>query len=698
MWRASVQSSSRSFEAKEAILLTAVQFVIRERLHTRGIDLGHVSRAIDDFVNELSRDWSLEDAYKKTKSLRCMQYFAAREPKELQPFYQAWIVNNVAEMTIRSGDIKSLQWLVEQYAPQSSITKAAVVAAAEGRLDVLQWLFKNHNTRVHWGGAEWCEGVSGDHKDVMEWLRCHVKLHAEAAPQLMLDAARTGDLLLVQSLHKNYKLPLSNALIEAEKGCQWGVVEWILTSREVEDPKVDMDNIAAQGDIDFLQWIYSQGVGRFTTHSIESAAFNGHLSILEWLHDGPAKIELSTSVLNEAARGGKVEVVKWLHEHQCHSTSAAMEAAAENGYLEVMQWLYANTDVVCTSRALDRAARNGHLDIVKWLHATDINLYCPAAMNRAAEFGHLHVVKWLHENRPEGCSTEALDCACHLGHLDVAKWLYANRREGCGKWAMDLAASCGHLHVLLGIGQCCTPGINLYCPAAMNRAAEFGHLHVVKWLHENRPEGCSTEALDCACHLGHLDVAKWLYANRREGCGKWAMDLAASCGHLHVVKWLYQDLHKCCSSWALDSAARQGHLDVVKWLHSNQTEACTAEAMSSAAANGHIDVVRWLHHNRSEGCDPTALNRAIAGGHLEVAMFLHRERGLTCSFRNDVTLRGLRLEMVQWLLSMCCNELEHSIKFQVARCDWYFNDWVRSQGLQMVNQDDSTVVWEWRTD
>ncbi|POM57886.1 Hypothetical protein PHPALM_37543, partial [Phytophthora palmivora] len=440
-------------------------FVIRERLHTRGIDLGHVSRAIDDFVNELSRDWSLEDAYKKTKSLRCMQYFAAREPKELQPFYQAWIVNNVAEMTIRSGDIKSLQWLVEQYAPQSSITKAAVVAAAEGRLDVLQWLFKNHNTRVHWGGAEWCEGVSGDHKDVVEWLRCHVKLHAEAAPQLMLDAARIGDLLLVQSLHKNYKLPLSNALVEAQRGCQWGVVEWILTSREVEDPKVDMDNIAAQGDIDFLQWIYSQGVVRFTTHSLEFAAFNGHLDILEWLHDGPAKIELSASVLNEAARGGKLEVVKWLHEHQCPSTSAAMEAAAENGYLEVMQWLYANTDVVCTSRALDRAARTGHLGVVKWLHATDTNLYCPAAMNRAAEFGHLHVVKWLHENRPEGCSTEALDCACHLGHLDVAKWLYANRREGCGKWAMDLAASCGHVNV-------------------------------VEWLHQDLHKCCSSWALD----------------------------------------------------------------------------------------------------------------------------------------------------------------------------------------------------------
>ncbi|OWZ07246.1 hypothetical protein PHMEG_00020384 [Phytophthora megakarya] len=487
------------------------------------------------------------------------------------------------------------------------MTEAAVVAAAEGRLDVLQWLFQNHHTRVHWGGAEWCESVSGGHTDVMEWLRRHVTVHSEVAPQLMLDAARAGDLLLVQALHKNYELPLSNALIEAQKRGRWGVVKWILKSGGVEDPKVDMDIIAADSDIDFLQWVYTQGFGRPTSRALEFAAFNGRLNILEWLHVGPAKLELSCSVLKEAARGGKLDVVKWLLDRHCPSTSAAMEAAAENGYLQIMQLLYANSEAVCTSRALDRAASNGHLEVVKWLDAIDRSLYCPAAMNRAAEFGHLDIVKWLHANRAEGCSTEALDCACHFGHLEVVRWLKANRTEGFGKLAMDLAASCGHLD---------------------------------------------------------------------------------------VVKWLQQDLHNSCSTWAMDSAARQGHLHVVKWLHSNRTEGSTAEAMSDAAANGHLDIVRWLQHHRSEGCYATALNRSISGGHLNVAMFLHCERGLKCSIRGTVTLR-LRLEMVQWLLTTCSDELDQGVKFQVARRDWHFNDWMRSQGMQIVNQDDSNVVWKW---
>ncbi|KAG6977310.1 hypothetical protein JG688_00000477 [Phytophthora aleatoria] len=101
-------------ETDKVLLLTAVQFVTRECLHARGIELEHVSRAIDDYVNELPRDWSLEDAYKKTGSLRCMQYVAAREPEMLPISYQAWVANNIAEMTVRRGDVQALKWLAER--------------------------------------------------------------------------------------------------------------------------------------------------------------------------------------------------------------------------------------------------------------------------------------------------------------------------------------------------------------------------------------------------------------------------------------------------------------------------------------------------------------------------------------------------------------------------------------------------------
>ncbi|KAG1689731.1 hypothetical protein DVH05_001937 [Phytophthora capsici] len=171
-------------------------------------------------------------------------------------------------MTVRNGDVGALKWLAERYAPASSMTNTAVVAAVEGQLEVLQWLYQNHNDRVHWGGAEWCGAVLSGHKSVVQWLRTHVKPHAEAAPQLLLASARTGDLELVQWLHKNYELPVPNALVEAQQGRQWGIVKWILMLDEVEDPNISLNIITEDGSLDFLQWIYAQGFGQPTTHAL----------------------------------------------------------------------------------------------------------------------------------------------------------------------------------------------------------------------------------------------------------------------------------------------------------------------------------------------------------------------------------------------------------------------------------------------
>ena len=41
-------------------------------------------------------------------------------------------------------------------------------------------------------------------------------------------------------------------------------------------------------------------------------------------------------------------------------------------------------------------------------------------------------------------------------------------------------------------------------------------LHIVRWLHENRNEGCTENALDDAAEEGHLDVVRWLGAHRTE--------------------------------------------------------------------------------------------------------------------------------------------------------------------------------------
>lgn len=64
---------------------------------------------------------------------------------------------------------------------------------------------------------------------------------------------------------------------------------------------------------------------------------------------------------------------------------------------------------------------------------------------------------------------------------------------------------------------------------------------VLKFLHENRREGCTTDAVDNAASGAHLDILKFLTSNRAEGGTVYAMTLAAWHGHLDVVKWLHDN-------------------------------------------------------------------------------------------------------------------------------------------------------------
>jgi ankyrin repeat protein len=52
----------------------------------------------------------------------------------------------------------------------------------------------------------------------------------------------------------------------------------------------------------------------------------------------------------------------------------------------------------------------------------------------------------------------------------------------------------------------------------MNATARYGRLEVVKFLHENRSEGCTVTAIDFAAKNGHLDIVKFVHENRTEGC------------------------------------------------------------------------------------------------------------------------------------------------------------------------------------
>ncbi len=109
-------------------------------------------------------------------------------------------------------------------------------------------------------------------------------------------------------------------------------------------------------------------------------------------------------------------------------TNHAMNWAAKNGHLNIVQWLHDNRREGCSVKAMNWAAKNGHLNIVQRLHDNRREGCSNLAMNLAAQNGHINVLDWLRNNRTEGCTEHAVLLAIKKGHLDVLIWLHNNQK------------------------------------------------------------------------------------------------------------------------------------------------------------------------------------------------------------------------------------------------------------------------------
>ncbi|KAK1944487.1 putative ankyrin repeat protein [Phytophthora citrophthora] len=614
-------------------LLTAATVVTRFCLADG--ELPHIAQLLDAFLDDFSSNWTLARCYKRKRSLRLLQYIAARRPANtLDPFYRGWVLNSAAWFIALQGDLPALQWLMEIYLPDELVGSVVVAAASKGNVEILEWLYTVHHERVYWSRLEMCGALDYGHDDTVQWLRSHKPPSQQSLKLVIQSAAKTGNLVAVQWLYNEYHAPTEEALMYAQQKGHWDVARWILVNCELAVRRVEWDGAAASGALSFLKYVYSLELGEPQVSALLAAASNGHLDIMKWLHE-EVHIPLTAAAMRRAAESGHLDVMQWLHEMDCAKSDAwTMDGAARNGHLEVIKWLHNTRDEGCSARAMSWAAGNGHLDVVKWLH----------------------------QNRSEGCTGEAIDSAASKGHLEIVQWLHECRNNGCSSKAMD-------------------------------GAARGGHLEIVKWLHQNRIEGCTTSAIDTAAAAGHLEVVKWLHFNRNEGCTVAAMDLAATYGHLKVVKWLHSNRTEGCSCNAMTSAASNGHLRVVKWLHANRGEGCASNTLSIVATTGKFEVVKWIYENRHEVQVDSAMKEAILHNRFDNVMYLHSKHVGIPDLTNVIFHRPT-WGLAQWLVTNYPERMIGCV-FRVPTWNYRFNDWCRQSSMQrmVVNSDFTT----WRS-
>lgn len=119
----------------------------------------------------------------------------------------------------------------------------------------------------------------------------------------------------------------------------------------------------------------------------------------------------------------------------------------------------------------------------------------------------------------------------------------------------------------------------------MDEAAKNDHLEIVKWLHENRTEGCTTKAMDGG---SSLEMVQWLHENRSEGCTASAMDNTVKTGAFWAMHYLHTHRSEGCTSAAADYAVKFRQTVAFKWLCDTYPDKVDIETIKKNASTDDL--------------------------------------------------------------------------------------------------------------
>lgn len=292
----------------------------------------------------------------------------------------------------------------------------ASVAAAFGHVDVVRWWLDrlNDDGRSNWherfarsvlrtaAGSADCSRAA-----VIELFSLGAFVEEELGCAL-LPAVIAGRLELLQALHAMCE---ERSLPSFEDTEEW----------ECSHTGVLCATAAANGHLDLLVWLHT--VAELPCHAqvCYAAAENGHDNVLEWAlsHDiplvwddaamsaqgVPASLRQrygdASSVATSLAERGKLELLQTVKALGAPVSVSTAAAAAAKGHLHVLQWLRRSANCPWDSGTSTQAAANGHLDVLQWVRTEE----CPwdhKTVIEAARHGHVSLLRWALSNKCPG--------------------------------------------------------------------------------------------------------------------------------------------------------------------------------------------------------------------------------------------------------------------------------------------------------
>jgi ankyrin repeat protein len=352
------------------------------------------------------------------------------------------------------------------------------------------------------------------------------------------------------------------------------------------------------------------------------ACKNGNLELVKlFVKNGIDVSVKNNELIRIACRNGHLNVVKWLYSngsniHACQEYG--FRWGCYNGSFELVQWIYNNSNVnvnACNGFAIKNACKNNHMNIVKWLiqiNAVHLDgAFMESCMNR-----NIHLMKYINSKirtlystfkvseiyrkifglccKNNDCKTLKLVChfakkinvsfcvskyflsACLDGFYDIATYIYKHFQVNVYDGLLN-AINKKHLDIAKFIINQKNVKYGLISDV-FRKYCTLNNLQIVKWLHENVPNGIPNNIL-CrsfidTCRTRVMDVSQWILSLgqiQNNYIFEYGFILCCQFGFLGKAKWLLgTELFnvRVQNDMAFCMACCNNRLHVVNWLSS----------------------------------------------------------------------------------------------------------------------------------
>ncbi|KAG5176091.1 hypothetical protein JKP88DRAFT_249768 [Tribonema minus] len=372
-----------------------------------------------------------------------------------------------------------------------------------------------------------------------------------------------------------------------------------------------------------------------------TAAREGQLDVLEFLHSCLPQGEHDAAICAEAATAGRLDVLQWARREGLAWDERTCREAHVNGHMDVLRYAVdegcacsdaAMRDLLQCEEALEqrRQVRQRRRDEAQQRKEEEARLKQKERNRRLARARALCKCNgWLCRRQCRLINMEIRSIYLRIhdeethtmsgnvcASLEFVRHAYKFGLLECTR-LLPTAAAVAPLDVINFLARCLAGNLRcnheIYCRMAAKAAAR-GRMEVLQWIHARRPYPRKSYVPVAAAEHGHLDILEWFVLEepiyqREVGAGMVPSECmvgAAGGGHIHVMQWIHSKytrngtrMLEAESYRVCEKAAQCGQLKALVWLRTQRIGDTPRYSWDESVVTAAARFGRWLYQ---QGC------------------------------------------------------------------------------------------------